>query len=107
MKWFMIITVFQIRIIRYSILLRGSTIVASIVEDRLKRHDIPVQMKYRGLDHGVFPIMMKAYPEADIPIIPVSVNPYLPARQQIAIGEALQGLEKEGILVIRQRFYQP
>lgn len=83
---------------------RGSSIVASIVEERLRRHNIPVQMKYRGLDHGVFPIMMKAYPEADIPIVPVSVNPYLPARQQIAIGEAMQGLEKDGILVIGSGF---
>lgn len=83
---------------------RGSSIVANMVEERLRRHNIPVQQKYRGLDHGVFPIMMHAYPEADIPIVPVSVNPYLPARQQIAIGEALQGLEKEGILVIGSGF---
>ncbi|MEC0372227.1 DODA-type extradiol aromatic ring-opening family dioxygenase [Paenibacillus chibensis] len=83
---------------------KGSKVVASIVEERLKRNHIPVQMKYRGLDHGVFPIMMHAYPEADIPIIPVSVNPFLPARQQIAIGEALKGLEEEGILVIGSGF---
>jgi len=28
------------------------------------------------------------------------VNPFLPPRQQVAIGEALRGLEEEGILVI-------
>lgn len=83
---------------------RGSSIVASMVEERLRQHNIPVQRKYRGLDHGVFPIMMHAYPEADIPIVPVSVNPFLPARQQIAIGEALQGLEQDGILVIGSGF---
>ncbi|MBP3965836.1 DODA-type extradiol aromatic ring-opening family dioxygenase [Paenibacillus lignilyticus] len=83
---------------------RGSAIVASIVEERLRKHNIPVQRKYRGLDHGVFPIMRHAYPEADIPIVPVSVNAFLPARQQIAIGEALQGLEKDGILVIGSGF---
>lgn len=83
---------------------RGSTIVASIVEERLRKRNIPVQQKYRGLDHGVFPIMRHAYPEADIPIVPVSVNAFLPARQQIAIGEALQGLEKDGILVIGSGF---
>ncbi|MFC5530770.1 DODA-type extradiol aromatic ring-opening family dioxygenase [Cohnella yongneupensis] len=83
---------------------RGSTIVASIVEERLRKHNIPVQREYRGLDHGVFPMMMHAYPEADIPVVPVSVNPFLPARQQIAIGEALQGLEKDGILVIGSGF---
>jgi 4,5-DOPA dioxygenase extradiol len=79
---------------------QGSKIVADIVEERLRRHNIPVQQQYRGLDHGVFPIMRHAYPEADIPIVPVSVNPFLPARQQIAIGEALQGLESQGILVV-------
>ncbi|WP_256757730.1 class III extradiol ring-cleavage dioxygenase [Cohnella sp. WQ 127256] len=83
---------------------RGSTIVASIVEERLRRHNIPFQRKYRGLDHGVFPIMMHAYPEADIPIVPLSINPFSPARQQIAIGEALQGLDQEGILVIGSGF---
>lgn len=83
---------------------RGSSIVASIVEERLRRHHIPVQRKYRGLDHGVFPIMRHAYPEADIPIVPVSVNPYLPARHQLAIGEALRGLEHDGILVIGSGF---
>lgn len=70
-----------------------------------------MQKRYRGLDHGVFPIMMHAFPEADIPIVPVSVNPFLPAREQIAIDEALQGLDKEGILVIgsgflRHNFYE-
>lgn len=79
---------------------KGSTKVAAVVEERLRRHNIPVRQAYRGLDHGVFPIMMHAYPKADIPIVPVSVNPFLPPRQQIAIGEALQGLEQEGILVI-------
>lgn len=83
---------------------RGSTIVASIVEDRLRKHGIPVQRKYRGLDHGVFPIMRHAYPEADIPIVPVSVNAHLPAAQQIAIGEALRGLGDDGIMVIGSGF---
>ncbi|MGG1552927.1 class III extradiol ring-cleavage dioxygenase [Paenibacillus ferrarius] len=83
---------------------RGSTIVASIVAERLRSRDIPVELKYRGLDHGVFPIMLHAYPEANIPIVPVSVNPFLPARQQIAIGEALQGLEQDGIMVVGSGF---
>ncbi|AZN42166.1 DODA-type extradiol aromatic ring-opening family dioxygenase [Paenibacillus albus] len=83
---------------------RGSSIVANMVEERLRLHNIPVQQKYRGLDHGVFPIMMHAYPDADIPIVPVSVNPFLSPREHIAIGEALQGLEKDGVLVIGSGF---
>lgn len=83
---------------------RGSTVVAGLVESRLRDKGIPVQQKYRGLDHGVFPILMHAYPEADIPVVPVSVNPFLPPRQQIAIGEALRGIEDDGVLVIGSGF---
>jgi len=83
---------------------RGSTIVASIVEERLRKRGIPVERRYRGIDHGVFPIMMHAYPEADIPIVPVSVNPFLPAEMQFAVGEALKGLDRDGILVIGSGF---
>lgn len=57
---------------------RGSTEVAALVEERFRRHDIPCRKEYRGLDHGVFPILMHMYPEADIPVVPVSVNPFLP-----------------------------
>jgi len=83
---------------------RGSTKVAAMVEERLRRNNIPVRREYRGLDHGVFTIMRHIYPEADIPIVPVSINPFLPPRQQLAIGEALRGMEEEGILVIGSGF---
>jgi len=83
---------------------RGSTAVASLVEERLCKRGIPVRSRYRGLDHGVFPIMMHAYPDADIPIVPVSVHPFLPPKQQFAIGEALRGLEEQGVMVIGSGF---
>lgn len=83
---------------------RGSTVVAGMVEARLREKGIPVRRKYRGMDHGVFPILMHAFPEADIPVVPVSVNPYLQPRGQIAIGEALRGLEDDGVMVIGSGF---
>jgi 4,5-DOPA dioxygenase extradiol len=83
---------------------RGSSIVASIVEERFRRSGIPVQTSTRGLDHGVFPVLMHMYPEADIPVVPVSVNPFLPIAEQYKIGAALRGLGDEGILVIGSGF---
>lgn len=40
------------------------------------------------------------YPKGDIPVIQLSVNPYLPPREQFRIGEALRGLDEQDILVL-------
>lgn len=40
------------------------------------------------------------YPKADIPVVQISVNPYLSAKEQLKIGQSIQGLGEENILVI-------
>jgi 4,5-DOPA dioxygenase extradiol len=54
----------------------------------------------RGLDHGSWVLLSRMYPQADIPVVQVSVNPYLSPNEQFAIGKAIQGLGQEDILVI-------
>ncbi len=39
-------------------------------------------------------------PKADIPVIQVSINPFISPKYQYGIGEALKGIELEDILVI-------
>jgi 4,5-DOPA dioxygenase extradiol len=80
---------------------RGSSVVAGIVKERLKRHGIEyAEDTSRGLDHGSWTLLHRMYPEADIPVVQVSVNPYLPPAEQYKIGEALRGLGNDDILVI-------
>lgn len=54
----------------------------------------------RGLDHGAWDILYIMYPEADIPVVQVSVNPFLKKEEQINIGKAIKELSKEDILII-------
>lgn len=54
----------------------------------------------RGLDHGSWTLLHRMYPEANIPVVQISVNPFLPAKEQFKIGEALKGLGQEDILII-------
>ena len=54
----------------------------------------------RGLDHGSWTLLHRMYPEANIPVVQISVNPFLSAKEQFEIGEALKGLGQEDILVI-------
>lgn len=80
---------------------RGSSVVAGIVKDRLKEHGIPyAEDTSRGLDHGSWTLLYRMFPEAAIPVVQVSVNPYLAPAEQYRIGEALRGLGEQDILVI-------
>lgn len=54
----------------------------------------------RGLDHGSWTILNRIYPKADIPLIAMSVNPYLTPEEQYAIGKALSPLREEDVLII-------
>ncbi len=54
----------------------------------------------RGLDHGVFVPMMLMYPEADIPVVLLSMKSNYDALEHIKLGEALAPLRDEGILII-------
>jgi len=53
-----------------------------------------------GLDHGVFVPMMLMYPEADIPVVLLSMKSSYDPSEHIKLGEALAPLRDEGILII-------
>lgn len=80
---------------------KGSVAIAEILEDRFKREGIQTKREQkRGLDHGSWVALKHMYPNADIPVVQLSVNPYLTPKEQHRIGRALQGLGTENILVV-------
>jgi len=54
----------------------------------------------RGFDHGTFIPFKLIYPDADIPIVQLSLKTGLDAAEHLRAGEALQTLRDEGVLIV-------
>lgn len=52
-----------------------------------------------GIDHGTWTVLVHMFPEADVPVVQLSVDSTLPPEELYGIGKALSSLRDEGYLV--------
>lgn len=79
----------------------GSPELAGRVRELLSAAGLPTAEDHaRGLDHGVFIPLMLAWPEADIPVVQLSLRSGLDPAEHIAMGRALAPLRREGVLIL-------
>ena len=79
----------------------GAPALADRVTSLLEAASIPVQVDAkRGLDHGAWVPMQNMYPDADMPVAQLSVQPQRDARWHVRLGQALRPLKDEGVLVL-------
>ncbi|SJZ87081.1 dioxygenase family protein [Consotaella salsifontis] len=57
-------------------------------------------VRQRGYDHGTWVPLILAYPEADIPVVQLSVDPMAGPAHHLKLGQALSALPSEDVLVI-------
>jgi 4,5-DOPA dioxygenase extradiol len=72
-----------------------ATQVAALMPDNEPLH----QQRSRGLDHGAWVPLKIMYPEADIPVLQLSLPTHQPERL-LELGRRLSGLRDQGVLVI-------
>ncbi len=62
---------------------------------------IPVHLdEHWGLDHGTWAVLCHTYPNADVPIVQLSIDETQPASFHYEIGKRLAILRSEGVLIV-------
>lgn len=79
----------------------GSPALAERVAGLLGDADMPARLDAsRGLDHGAWVPLMLMYPEADVPVVQLSIDPARGAAYHHELGELLRPLRDEGVLIV-------
>jgi 4,5-DOPA dioxygenase extradiol len=53
-----------------------------------------------GLDHGAWSVIMRMYPEADVPVVQLSIDYHRPPRWHYDLGRELAALREKGVLIL-------
>jgi aromatic ring-opening dioxygenase catalytic subunit (LigB family) len=79
----------------------GSPELARRVQTLLAANDLAARLDpNRGFDHGTFSLMKPLYPEAEMPIVQLSLDAGLDPALHLAAGRALAPLRDERVLIV-------
>lgn len=78
----------------------GAPLLASRVQELLAPIDVACDEHEWGLDHGTWSVLAHMYPDADIPVVQLSINARASINEHIALGRLLAPLAHEGVLVL-------
>ncbi|MCC3704200.1 4,5-DOPA dioxygenase extradiol [Rouxiella badensis] len=77
----------------------GSPALAKRVQALLAPLDVIADQEW-GYDHGSWGVLIKMYPEADIPMIQLSIDGTKPAEYHYQLGKKLAALRDEGVMIV-------
>ncbi len=78
----------------------GAPDLAARVQGLLAPTPVMLDTDQWGLDHGTWSVLMKAYPDADVPVVQLSMDATKPPAWHFEQGQRLQPLRDEGVLIV-------
>ena len=77
----------------------GSLSYATMIKNSIKTVSVSLDKEW-GLDHGTWSVLKQMYPQADIPVLQLSLDYQLPLEKIFQIGKELSALRAKGVLII-------
>jgi 4,5-DOPA dioxygenase extradiol len=77
----------------------GSPILAKETKLLIKKSEVGLDEKW-GLDHGCWSVIRRLYPEADVPVIQLSLDYYKTPQFHYDLAKELAPLRSKGILIV-------
>jgi 4,5-DOPA dioxygenase extradiol len=77
----------------------GDPALAQYIVEILPTLDVKLDVSW-GLDHGAWSLLVHLYPDADVPVVELSIDATKTAEFHWALGTALARLRDEGVLIL-------
>ena len=78
----------------------GAPDVAAEVADAVKLVPVGLDQDEWGLDHGTWSVLAHMYPDADVPVVQLSINAHKPLEYHLELARQLAALRARGILIV-------
>lgn len=78
----------------------GNPDLAKYIQTLSEKPQIQGDHSAWGLDHGTWAVLRKIYPEADVPVLQLSIDMSEPPEFHMALGQKLRSLRDQGVLIV-------
>jgi 4,5-DOPA dioxygenase extradiol len=77
----------------------GSPELASETKNIIRKSEVGLDARW-GLDHGCWSVVKHLYPDADVPVIQLSLDYFQPPQHHYDLAKDLSSLRSKGVLII-------
>lgn len=77
----------------------GSPPLAQLTQATVKQTSVRLDETW-GLDHGTWSVLCRMFPQADIPVVQLSLDRTQPPEFHYALGQELRALRHKGVLIV-------